>query len=462
MKKLDLKTSMLIMLLGVANFLSAQDYQVNFAIEGWEDVPDSVMVENIDQGTSLTLNGGDILHLLYSVGIESITQVQNELKIYPNPMRENATIEFFNPEAGNINLMIFDISGKIIAQHSAYLPKANLIYKLSGLSNGTYFVKVNANNLSSENPEGLSSVIISRMGNSSKPLIELENVQEGNHLSIKYKSTKLETDSIYEMPYYDGEILKFSAYFQASTDVQELIITESQTINFDLVETVTDVEGNVYLTITIGEQTWMAENLKSTHLNNGDSIPYIMSDWDWTTATGPAVNWFEHNQEYAEDNNMGALYNWFTVETGNLCPTGWHVPSNDEFEEFVFYLAANGYNYDGSVYTGTSIDDAGSKIGKALAITSGWLTPTYGEPWAIGKDMHLNNSSFFNGIGASGRYMMTGVFGDLGYLCNWWTSTPEGNTDAWTYFMYTEEAMLIKTYYFKEGGYSVRCLKDQE
>lgn len=459
MKKINFRTSMLIVLLIATTLIQAQDYQVSFAIEGWTDLPDSILVENLDQGTSLTLNGDDVLHLLYPVGINDMVEIENELNIYPNPMKEDATIEYFNPGDGNVSLMIFDISGRIIAQHSENLPKGKLTYKLSGLSNGTYFVKVN--NLSSEE-EGLSSVIISQMGTAENASIELESVQEGNQLSINYKSTKLESDSIYEMPYYDGETLKFTAWFQASTTVEEFVITETQTINFDLVETVTDVEGNVYLTITIGEQTWMAENLRATHLNNGDSIPYIMSDWDWTTATGPAVNWFEHNQAYAEENNMGALYNWFTVETGNLCPTGWHVPTNDEFEEFTFYLAANGYNYDGSIYTGTNIDDAGEKVGKAIAEKQNWLSPTYGEPWAIGKDMHLNNSSFFNGVGASGRYMMTGVFGDLGYLCNWWTSTPHGNNDAWTFFMYTEETMLIQTYYFKEGGYSVRCLKDEE
>jgi len=458
MKKINFRTCLLIMLFAAANLLQAQDYEVSFAIEGWTDLPDSVLVENLDQGINLMLNGDDILFLDNITGVWDNQIPESKLNVFPNPMVNNATIEFYNPQQGDIQMMITDITGRTIAQYSNNLPAGQLSFSVSGLANGIYLINAIP---AGPTTEAYSSTLVSRSDALDRTKIELQSIDTRDFHSVSFKSTTLETDSVYTMPYIDGETLKFTAWFQASTDIQEMAISESQTIDFDLVETVTDVEGNVYLTITIGEQTWMAENLRATHLNNGDSIPYLMSDWDWTTATLPAVNWFEHNQAYAEENNMGALYNWFTVETGNLCPTGWHVPSDNEFKEFVFYLAANGYNYDGTTYTGSNVDDAGEKIGKAIAEKQNWLTPTYGEPWAIGKDMHLNNSSFFNGVGASGRYMMTGEFGELGYLCNWWTSTSESNNYAWTYFMYTEETALFRTYYFKEGGYSVRCLKDE-
>jgi uncharacterized protein (TIGR02145 family) len=237
-------------------------------------------------------------------------------------------------------------------------------------------------------------------------------------------------------------------------------VAKSKIQNKTTMGTVTDIEGNVYQTVDIGDQTWMSDNLRTTKYNDGTEIPYIENTSQWTSMTSPAFCWWNHDSIYADTNNFGGLYNWYTVNTGTLCPTGWHVPSNEEWEAMVFYLAANGYNYDGTVYTGNDIVQAGSKIGKALAVPSGWLAPTYGNQWSIGKDQHLNNSSLFNGIGADGRYMATGVFLDAYYMGNWWTSTPEGTDHAWTFFIYTEEASTIQTSYFKQGGYSVRCIGD--
>nr|NQU92875.1 T9SS type A sorting domain-containing protein [Bacteroidota bacterium] len=463
MRKFNFRTLLFVFLFAAGMQIQAQDYLVSFGITGGTFPPDSVEVINLDQGTNLTMNGSDVLHLLGEVvGIDDFTKEDKALSIYPNPTLDNATIEFHMQESGEVNIKVCDASGKTIVQQSDNLPKGNVVYQLTGLDKGAYFVNVQPQYASSAQNDGMSAVIISRARNPLEPGLVLQSTRPENDLTGNLKSSKSNPDAEIVMQYNDGETLMFTAWYEGISAVEELIITESQTIAFEFIETVTDIEGNVYPVLTIGNQTWMQENLKTTKFNNGDSIPYILSNWDWTTATGPAVNWWNHDQAYADTNKMGALYNWYAVETGTLCPFGWHVPTNDEFEEFVFFLAANGYNYDGSIYTGTNIDDAGSKIGKSIAATSGWLTPTYGYEWSIGKYQHLNNSSLFNGIGADGRYMMIGVFGDPGFLCNWWTSTSYDADFSWTYFMYTEETALIKTYYFNEGGYSVRCMKDGE
>lgn len=461
MKKMYSRLLLLLFYAVVFISLQAQDYQLTFAIQGWNDVPDSVMVENFEQGTSLTLNGDDILQLnIGTTGFTDRIQKDNALKTYPNPMCSTGTIEFYNPHSGNVNIKLMDISGKILVQHNDILPQGNIFYTLNGLGNGAYFVSVELQNSTNSQVKQLSSVIISQMGSTNKPHIELQNIVEKNE-SINLKSTNKINDSIILMAYNDGETLIFTAWFQASTDIQEMVITENQAISFDLVETVTDIEGNIYLTIAIGEQLWMAENLGTTKYKDGTNIPNVLGNSQWENMTTPAYCWWNNDSVYADTNNFGALYNWFTVNTGILCPEGWHVPTNGEWENFVFYLAANGFNYDGTVYDGFDIDIAGSKVGKAIAATSNWLTPTYGNEWAIGKDMYLNNSSFFNGIGADGRYLYGGVFLDPYFLGNWWTSTSYDSDDSWTYFIYSEEPSIIKTWYFKAGGYSVRCLKDE-
>lgn len=458
MKKIYFKNWLVTIILLSGLYAQAQDYLVTFAIEGGGScLVDSVLVENIDQGTYVTLNGDGTLRLLYDIttDITDIRDENNTLMIYPNPSIENTTIEFYNQKSGDVSIRIFDVTGRAISQRTDNMPNGHMIYKLSGLSNGAYFINVST--LNSSNTQSIT--IISQMGTSKQPYIELESFQEGEDESQSIKSVTLATDYI-EMQYNDGEVLKFTVWNQGFITDDELIITESQTINFDFPETVIDIECNMYQTVTIGNQTWMAENLRSTKYNDGTGIPNVLGDLEWEGMTTPAYCWAYNDQEFAEENNFGALYNWYTVNTGNLCPNGWHVPTHDEFAEFVFFLAANGYNYDGTTYTGNDLDEAGSKVGKAIAIDSGWVAPTYGLEWAIGKDQYLNNSSGFNGVGADGRYLYGGVFLTPFYIGNWWTSTSYDTDDALTFFIYTEEGGIFNTYYFKQGGYNVRCVKD--
>ena len=93
---------------------------------------------------------------------------------------------------------------------------------------------------------------------------------------------------------------------------------------------VTDIEGNVYNVVTIGTQVWMAENLKTTRFNDNSSIPQVTVTADWIVLTTPAYCWML-NDEVTYKDLYGALYNWFAVNSGKLCPTGWHVPSDAEF-----------------------------------------------------------------------------------------------------------------------------------
>jgi uncharacterized protein (TIGR02145 family) len=102
-------------------------------------------------------------------------------------------------------------------------------------------------------------------------------------------------------------------------------------------QNVTDIEGNDYTTVTIGTQTWMGENLKTTKLTDGESIPKITDNAAWPNLATPAYCWY-NNDETAHKKIYGALYNWYTVNTGKLCPTGWHIPSDDEWKTMIAFL----------------------------------------------------------------------------------------------------------------------------
>ena len=200
-------------------------------------------------------------------------------------------------------------------------------------------------------------------------------------------------------------------------------------------QTVKDIDGNIYKTIIIGKQTWMAENLKTTRLNDGGAIPQVteVSVWEWLEK--PGYCWYK-NDESTYKNTYGALYNWFTVKTEKLCPAGWHVPSDSEWTALL--------NLFGGVQT------AGGKLKEKG--TAHWKSP----------NTDATNEAGFSGLPGGKR---TPYFEEIGEYGNWWSSTAfnEGYlSKAWTFRMYFNFSNVQRTAGtgYKSYGYSVRCIKD--
>ena len=193
--------------------------------------------------------------------------------------------------------------------------------------------------------------------------------------------------------------------------------------------TVTDADGNVYATVIIGEQEWMAENLKTTKYNDGTDIPHVTDNGAWANLTTGAYCWY-NNDQTAYGDTYGALYNWYAVETGKLCPTGWHVPTDAEWTQLTDYLGGD--------------DIAGGK----LKATSGWSnngngTDDYGFSALPG--------------GSRGTY---GSFYYVGYYGCWWSATERSTNYAWSRYMYYYDFDVYWSSNYKEYGFSVRCLRD--
>jgi uncharacterized protein (TIGR02145 family) len=213
--------------------------------------------------------------------------------------------------------------------------------------------------------------------------------------------------------------------------------------------TVTDVDGNVYPVISIGTQIWMAENLKTTKYRDGVAIPNIVDDSGWAGLTTGAYSWY-NNDEATYKNKYGGLYNWYAVvDSHNLCPVGWHVPTNADWSALETYLITNGYNFDGSISL--------NKIAKSVASTSNWISSAIkGSP---GKDPSTNNSSGFNGLPAGGRAYNGSPIAN-GYYGLWWSSTTYSATDGMGRMLYNEDIDFYGSYFNKLNGFSVRCIKD--
>ena len=157
-------------------------------------------------------------------------------------------------------------------------------------------------------------------------------------------------------------------------------------------QTVTDINGNVYKTVTIGTQTWMAENLKSTKYNNGIPILLVTDNTEWASLQSGAYCWYNNDDE--NRNEYGALYNWYAA-TNNLCPTGWHVPNASDWITLISFL-------------GDSI--AGGKL-KEIG-TLHWYSPNTGA---------TNETGFTAKPG--GERNENGSFNNKGYHAMLWSST---------------------------------------
>jgi len=205
--------------------------------------------------------------------------------------------------------------------------------------------------------------------------------------------------------------------------------------------TVTDIDGNVYHTVTIGTQTWMVENLKTTRYNDGNAIPLVADNATWTMTT-PGYCWY--NNDAATYKNMyGALYNWYTVNTGKLAPTGWHVSTDAEWTTLTNYVTAN---------LGTSLN-----VAKALAATTDWTT--YSTTGTVGCNLTLNNSTGFSALpGGSRNY--DGTFYFVGYYGYWWSSTEYITGTACCGNMKYVANYLDRYYTNEQIGFSVRCVRD--
>ena len=214
--------------------------------------------------------------------------------------------------------------------------------------------------------------------------------------------------------------------------------------------TLIDIDGNVYDTVRIGTQTWMVQNLRTTHYNDGTAIPNITDATAWSTLSTPGYCWYK-NDETSNKPIYGALYNWHVINTGKLCPKGWHVPTNDEFTVLENYLIANGYNYDGKT--------SGNNYAKALASITGWSLST--NPGAIGTNDYPSKRNATGFTARPGGYRtLDGTFaliGDAGY---WWSSSENGPSLVWYRQMYFNISNISSTYINKGVGFSIRCIKN--
>jgi len=219
--------------------------------------------------------------------------------------------------------------------------------------------------------------------------------------------------------------------------------------------TVTDIDNNLYQTVIIGNQEWMAENLRVTRYNNGDNISTGLSDAEWGSTTSGAYAIYNNDDDMLQA--YGKLYNWYAVDDARgLCPEGWSVPSDADWTALVNYVVSGGFpNSNVTNGAGNAL-----KSCRQVGHPDGGDCDTSEHPRWDSDGTYSGFDEFgFSALPGGSRFT-NGSFASLGTHGDWWSSTGYSSTYAWNRSMSHGNGNVYRLIYNKSYGFSLRCFRD--
>gem|GEM_PF-1565146 len=403
--------------------LKGQDYYYKFEGSGASGSVSTVRVKNLSSGEVLTIFGSEVLHL--TGDIPDNVEIANSIKVYPNPVsRDYAVLQIHAPLAGNAVIRVYTLTGKLVASIPAFLGNYGQSYRLSGLSRGFNVIRVDGN--------GYHMSVKLMWNTESSGTVKLVKISDENPLddNLPGQGSNAALDTV-AMHYNDGDRLLFRG---TSDNFKTLIVdipAADRTVTFPFYPC-SDGDNNSYTVVEIGSQVWMAENLMSTKYNDGTAINFPGTDDNfWNSDSSGAYSWYG-NDEAANKNIYGALYNWHAVSRGILCPAGWHVPSDREWMALGDFLGGD--------------DEAGGKIKETG--TGSWTGPNAGS----------TNESGFSALPGGSR--SSRGFSQMKMDGFWWSSSFRKNVlkpSGWN-LSYSSGTLTRSNDGPANDGYSLRCL----
>ncbi len=425
---------------------------------------DSIIIENLMQGGDTTLYAPDtVLVLDYITSIVDNEVVEKKTfsisQNYPNPFKGETKVNLYLYEEGKIKISIRDILGRKLVNFENTLKHGNHFFSFY-LGNEKYYLLTVTGRQTSQTVKLLNSD--SHTANFGKCKI----VYIGSKDDVKgFKAQRLSgvapvltQKTINIFGFNLGDELKYTAY---ADNVERTLIDspmDSQTYTFEYANgipcpgmpTVADIDGNTYSTIQIGSQCWMAENLKTTTYQNTTPIPNVIDDNEWCNLATGAYVWYENDVIWKDP--YGALYSWYaTVDSGGLCPTGWHVPTHYEWTTLTDFI--------GGINT-----PQGNDLKSCRQVNSplgGECNTTEHPRWNENNTHYGTDDYGFSGLPGGYRHFC-GEFNYLGDRSYWWSSTDLSLTfyTAWYRIMDSYSGGIGAHDATVTNGFSVRCLRD--
>lgn len=395
--------------------LKSQDIIVNFYASGDATEIDHVKIENISKGTSITTTNS-FINLSTYTGID-INQISlKKTNAFPNPFINSTQIEIFSIKQQNAKVFVTDMSGKKIISEKFCLNSGSNSLKFNAPEQGIYILTIASDDFVTSQKLICSST-------SSK------------NATLDFSATNKSQKNISELFYEIGDLLLFTAYSEDYSSIITASPTSSVDLNFEFYQC-TDFNNNSYSAIRIGNQIWMGQNLKSSNYSNGNSV----------------AGAYSYNNNSANDDIYGKLYTWDAVMNGvdgnnnnpsgvqGVCPNGWHVPSEIEWDELRDYLGG-------------------------WELMGGKLKETGTEHW-VAPNSDATNETGMNILPAGIRFD-DGDYQYIGEQAFFWNTTDDASeldpdhASGYTFFSETPSASYyMYTWNLKAMAQSVRCVKD--
>lgn len=412
----------------------AVEYTISFTGSGISSTVGSVEAQNLTRNTKVTVPGGEVLVLnVTTTALNPLSAISDGMRIFSSLAEGSSSVSFYAKQAGNTQINVYSLDGRKIAGVTQNLQKGTNSFQIY-LHTGAYVISVQGKGYA------YSSKLVNVSSTKSRPEISFLGVQEKTHSSSIKSANASPT-----LDYIHGDIMLYKGISGNYATIVTDIPTETKVIDFDFIEC-KDASDNYYATVKIGNQIWMAENLRTTKYNNGTSIPTGYSNTDWANLSTGAYAIYSYtkidglNSDAEVLSAYGALYNYYAVvSSDNLCPTGWHVPSETDWTTLINYAGGE--------------SDAGSKL------MSTRTSPDAQPCWETPSITFATDEYGFSALPGGARYP-SGSYYSAGSYGEWWKSTEANEADAFGLELYYDSQSTSSYSFHKPTGLSVRCVKN--
>jgi len=429
-----------IVLLLILNGLRSQTIVITFegTLNGSPLPLDSIVVMNLTQGGDTTIYFPEHVLVLGTVGIDDAGHPEGlRLSSLPNPFAGHTDV-LVDAEGGDLLLTLQDAMGRSLAT-LALAPAAGIhrfsvgcevpgIHYLTAVQGG---VRRTVRLMATE-------------GSGRVGLVHLGGVDRPAPKDDRALFTWMPGDELRYIGYATGGGVSYGAAIDevpVMSATRTFIMAAGAACPF--LPSVTDIDGNTYPTVQIGNQCWMAGNLRTSTYNDGSAIPNVTGDTAWTQLNSGA--WCSHQNDSSYDATYGKLYNWFAAANPTICPQGWHVPTDAEWQHLE---AALGMPAGELAYT--EWRGAAQNVGGKMKATILWFAPNTGA----------TNESGFSGLPGPVRSGSTGAFAGLTAAIYWWSASERFAESAWERHLEYNKAGINRSSPGKSNGFCVRCIMD--